>query len=146
MAIAVDWCGKQPAEDIEAADGEALGRLRVLSTPMDTWEAASMEIRAKEMMGRTWLIPIRDRSGITAAARPPELSTFGMRYALAMAAMGTQSLEKKDRIAKFWKDVFASDWFDGELKKGTSIAEPSVFVLVIRGIKKPDCLLTVGSG
>jgi hypothetical protein len=121
VAIAVDWCGKQPEEDIEAEDGEALGRLRVLSTPMDTWEATSMEIRAKKMMGRTWLIPIRDRSGITAAARPPELSTFGMRYALAMAAAGTQP--SKEGLAKFWKDVFASEWFDGELKKGTSIAK-----------------------
>ena len=119
VAIAVDWCSKQHNEDIETTDGEAVGRLRVLSTPMDTWEASSMEIRAKEMMDKTWRIPIRDRSGI--AAQPPELSRFGMRYALAMAAVGTQPME--NGLAKFWRDMFASDWFDGELNNGASIVE-----------------------
>ena len=112
LAVALHWChtiGTPPVGKVtEDEEGEVLGRLRILTTPLDVWEAASLELRARRYGGRVWTIPVRNRLQLTDT--PPELQTLGVGFALGLACTETD-----DELLGWWPRVFASDWLEKRL-------------------------------
>jgi hypothetical protein len=108
LAVALHWCqlaAPQPSHSqaSDDADGTPAGRLRVLTMALDSWEAQSMEIRARRHFGRIWLTPMRDRSRLAGAL--PELPSTGLSLALACA-----HAESASSCFGWWYQLFGSDW------------------------------------
>jgi len=108
LAVALNWCQHTDARSLgvaagEEEDGKSAGRVRVLTMPMDLWEAQSLEIRARHHEGRVWLVPVRDRARIVGSF--PELQSPGVSIALALARTESQSAP-----FGWWSHLFASDW------------------------------------
>ncbi len=107
MAAAVNWCycmGNGSGGATGDQEGDPSSVLRLLGLGLDTWEAVSIEIRARRSHGRDWLLPLRDRSAMAKA--PPELQQFGVQLAIALASCAAPSLGPLD----WWNRLFASDW------------------------------------
>lgn len=87
LATALYWCSSNhPSIKVpttEEEEGTRVGRLRLMTMAFDVWEAVSFEVRSRQYGGRTWLMPIRDRSRLTGAL--PELPLLGVTIALALA-------------------------------------------------------------
>src|SRR5271165_424444 len=107
LAVAVHWCNTAAqAPETQGADdaqGKTIGRVRILTTALDVWEALSLELRARRHEGRMWLVPVRDRGRLAGAL--PELQTLGVSIALALARADANG----ERLG-WWPRVFASTW------------------------------------
>lgn len=133
LATALYWCHSVPQSAIfrnalEDEEGQSVGRLRVLATSMDVWEALSLEVRARRYMGRVWLIPMRDRSSVMDAR--PELGQVGISLAVTLAGLSPSAM-----LADWWLRLFASPWVDERLQRNTcfSLDEARNFQAVIGG-------------
>lgn len=116
LAVALHWCycTNRPfaaADTHEDQEGRRIGRLRVLTTPLDTWEALSLEIRARRYLGRIWLEPVRDRTILEGAY--PELGVFGVSLAAVLARWPNDA-----PLTTWWFRAFASSWLNECLQQG----------------------------
>jgi len=140
LAAALYWCHSAPEFALfrdapEDDEGHRIGRLRVLTTSMDVWEALSLEVRARLYMGRVWLIPVRDRSSLIGAC--PELGLLGMSSAVALSGLPPSAT-----LADWWLHLFGSPWLDQRLQRKASLSSDEVrnFQAVIGG-HLPDTVL-----
>lgn len=112
LAVALYWCHTADAPPVgqvtEDEEGTVVGRLRIITTALDVWEAVSLELRARRYKDRVWTMPVRDRVQMTDA--PSELQTLGLSLALALACLGAN-----DGPLGWWPRVFASDWLERKL-------------------------------
>jgi hypothetical protein len=112
LAVALHWCHTPSVPSIrqekEGKEDKRIGRLRVVTMALDVWEVVSLELHAHRYEGRTWIVPMRDRTQPTDA--PLELQALGLGFALALAYadVNGESLE-------WWHRVFASDWLEKRL-------------------------------
>jgi hypothetical protein len=137
LAVALNWCRTATGPVQVAGEGEAgtpVGRLRVLTTALDLWEAVSLELRARRHAGRTWLLPVRDRARLGGAL--PELQTPGLSFALALARA-----EANGPHLPWWHRVFASDWLIQRLGAARDLSPGEVQSLrEVRSPHPPDTL------
>ncbi len=137
LAVALNWCStaKEPvgvADEVEA--GTPIGRLRVLTTALDLWEAVSLELRVRSHAGRTWLLPVRDRARLNAAL--PELQTPGLSFAIALARA-----EDNGAHLHWWHRLFASDWLTQRLAAARDLSSEEIQSLrEIRSSRPPETL------
>lgn len=138
LAVALHWghtIGTPPAGKItEDEEGEVLGRLRILTTALDVWEAVSLELRPRHHMSCVWAIPVRNRIQLTDI--PPELQTLGLGFALGIACTETD-----DELLGWWPRVFASDWLERRLMANRDLSPPELEA--IREVCSPNPLASL---
>jgi hypothetical protein len=119
LAVALHWCytsGAPAAGQVtDDEEGTVVGRLRIITTALDVWEAVSLQLRARRYKDHEWTMPVRDRIQLTDA--PPELQTLGLGFALALAC-----LDANDEPLGWWPRVFASDWLEKRLTVNRSLS------------------------
>jgi hypothetical protein len=112
LATALRWCSSSSTSikvpTTTAEEGDRVGRLRLVTMAFDVWEAVSFEVRSRQYGGRTWLVPLRDRSGLAGAL--PELPLLGVTIALALAYVNSGS-----EILGWWSRAFTTDWLAEKL-------------------------------
>jgi hypothetical protein len=139
LAVALHWCQNADSRSFGVVagneeDGEAAGRLRVLTMGLDLWEVESLELRARRHDGRVWLVPIRDRARLAGAL--PELQTPGVSFALALARA-----ESNSESFGWWHRLFSGDWLNRRLGAGWDMTQVELQMLrAVRSANPPDIL------
>lgn len=107
LAVALQWCYTTTTSLTGTGkgneEGTAIGRLRLITTALDVWEAISLELRARWYGDREWIVPVRDRPQLADVL--PELPILGFSAALALAYA-----EANGERFGWWSRMCASDW------------------------------------
>ncbi|MDB4668510.1 hypothetical protein OAF50_01095 [bacterium] len=112
LSLVVDWCSRQRQagdKSTKEAEGEPFGKMRVLSCPVDQWEAGTIEIRSRRFRGRNWLFPVRDRVSLAGNFQGqretlPEVSLIGLRIMMGLALENSSG-----DVKSIWNGLFGSD-------------------------------------
>lgn len=110
IAVAVCWCqsvkhgARDPAVTGQrGVQGESTVRVQTMS--MDRWEAVVLRLESHQQQGQSWLLPVRDRSGIEGAL--PESQIDGASVALALIRAHVD-----EGPLAWWLPLIMSDWLD----------------------------------